>query len=62
MKMVMEQKNVPIVRVHNKNKNYVASQGSQSANMFSSLKMVDRVQLGKMRPGQLDGTCKACGH
>ena len=62
MKMVMEQKNVPKVRFHNKNVDYVAPQGSQNANMFSSLKMVDRVQLGKMRPGQLDGSCKACGH
>jgi hypothetical protein len=62
MKMVMEQKNVPRVRVHNKNVNYVATQRPQSTNMFASLKMVDRVQLRKMRPGQLDGSCKACGH
>ena len=58
----MEQKNAPRVRVHNKNVNYVAPQGSKSTNMFTSLKMIDRVQLGKMRPGQLDGSCKACGH
>lgn len=61
MKMVMEQKTVPIVRVHNKNINYNAISKRTVGNNFSKMSMIDRAQLRKMRPGQFDGTCKACG-
>lgn len=62
MKMVMDNKNVPTVKVHNKNVNYKVSNVSKTQNAFQTMSMLDMKNLRKMRPGQFDGSCKACGH